>query len=94
MDGDAPWGMLVSFALDPIPTITWSDGRGYHQSALESLPDGSVRCPAVAVDLPDLNGTEACCRLDGHGGCHVPGNEVIESLELVIMGHGESTSAA
>ena len=93
MDGDAPWGMLVSFALDPIPTITWSDERGYHQSALESLPDGAFRCPALGVDLPETNGSETCCRLAGHGGCHVPGNEVIESLELVIIGH-ESTSAA
>jgi hypothetical protein len=94
MDGDAPWAMLVSFALDPIPTITWSDEQGYHQSVLESLPDGELRCQALAVGLPEANGTETCCRVNGHPGCHVPANEVIESLELVIIGHGASTTAA
>jgi hypothetical protein len=94
MDGDAPWGMLVSFALDPIPTITWSDEQGYHQSVLESLPDGALRCAAIPVGLPEINGTETCCRVDGHAGAHVPANEVIESLELVIIGHGASTTAA
>ena len=93
MDGDEPWGMMVGFALDPIPTITWSDDEGYHQSVLESLPIGELRCSALGVDLPETNGTETCCRVDGHAGCHVPRNEVIASLELVIVEHDESTAA-
>ena len=93
MDDDAPWGMLVSFALDPIPTITWSDEQGYHQSVLESLPEGELRCGVLGVDLVETNRTEACCRVDGHAGCHVPSNEVIESLELVIVQHDASTAA-
>ena len=93
MDDDAPWGMLVSFALDPIPTITWSDEQGYHQSVLETLPEGELRCPVQGLDLLETNRAEACCRVGGHAGAHVPGNEVIESLELFIVAHDASTAA-